>query len=292
MFNVQQFLEDYNVEYITKGKNVATGFVNVQCQYCDDPSQHGAFSLQGNVYLCWRCGKHDVAETLALLTGIDKREIYQLKKKYDDFIDIDQQQVEYHNTQITVPGSKLTSQHRAYLASRRFDVEYLEHKYDLRGTLATGDLYAYRIIAPIYLNKRIVSYQGRDFTGKQQLRYATCKPENEIVHHKKILYNLDNAQQRKVIVVEGVYDVFRFGDDTIATMGTSYTREQVALICDKYDQIYTMFDPEKDAQSRAKQLLYDLAIAGKQAVNILLDEGDPAEQNDDTVRAIKRDLKI
>ena len=95
-------------------------------------------------------------------------------------------------------------QHIRYLEGRGFDAQYLINKYDLRGTLYTGDIYAYRVITPIYYNNRIVSYQGRDFTGKQNIRYATCKPENEIIHHKKILFNLDNSKQESVIVMEGV----------------------------------------------------------------------------------------
>lgn len=292
MFNVQQFLDDYGIDYATRGKNVAKGFLNVQCPHCDDKSQHGGFSKNGKAYTCWRCGAHDVAETLSILTGIDKKQIYSIKKQYDTYIETDEEQVEYHNDSIQVPGSKLLVQHKRYLESRNFDAGFLEKKYDLRGTLATGDLYAYRVIAPIYHKGRIVSYQGRDFTEKQEVRYATCRPELEIMHHKKILYNMDNARTNKVIVVEGVYDVFRFGDNTVATMGTGYKAEQVAMLAQNYEYIFTMFDPEPEAQVRAKNLASDLAMAGKKVVNILLDEGDPGEQTEETVKALKMDLRI
>jgi len=292
MFNVQQFLDDYNVDYITKGKNVASGFLNTQCPHCDDHSMHGGFSLQGNVYLCWRCGKHDVADTLSMLTDISVKQIYLLRKQYDTYIDSIQEVHEYHNETIVVPGGKLLKQHKDYLYGRNFDAEFLERKYDLRGTLATGDLYAYRVIAPIYHKNRIVSYQGRDFTEKQSLRYATCKPENEIMHHKKILFNMDNSTHDKVIVVEGVYDAFRFGNDTVATMGTSYTKEQVFMLAKTYDTIYTLFDPEVEAQIRAKNLLSDLSMTGRKTINLLLEKGDPAEQSEETVKQMKRELKI
>ena len=291
-FNVQSILEDYGIEFWVSGKNVADGFVNVTCPYCQDRSNHGGFSKNGNVYMCWRCGKHNVVDTLIELTGLKARQIFELKDKYNILIDDEEEKIEYYNDTIEVPGSKLLPQHINYLESRLFDAKYLENKYDLRGTLYTGDLYAYRVIAPIYYNNRIVSYQGRDFTRKQNIKYATCKPENEIVHHKKILFNLDNAKNDSVIVVEGIYDVFRFGDDTIATMGTSYTKEQLVMLAKRYKTIYTMFDPEKPAQERAKKLCYDLSLAGIDTVNLFLDDGDPAEQTEETVRLIKKDLNL
>ena len=291
-FNVQAILDDYGIAYSTSGKNVADGFVNIQCPYCDDKSQHLGFSKNGYVALCWRCGKHSVIQTLAEVTGLTTKQIFELKEKYNILIDDEEEKIIYQNETIEVPGSKLLPQHIRYLEGRGFDAQYLINKYDLRGTLYTGDIYAYRVITPIYYNNRIVSYQGRDFTGKQNIRYATCKPENEIIHHKKILFNLDNSKQESVIVMEGVYDVFRFGDNSIATMGTSYTKEQLALLAKRYKKVYTMFDPEVDAQNRAKILCSDLSMAGLETVNLLLDEGDPAEQNEETVNQIKRDLGL
>ena len=291
-FNVQAILEDYGIAHSTSGKNVADGFVNIQCPFCDDKSQHLGFSKNGYVALCWRCGKHSVIQTLAEVTGLTTKQIFELKEKYNILIDDEEEKIIYQNETIEVPGSKLLPQHINYLESRLFDAKYLENKYDLRGTLYTGDLYAYRVITPIYYNNRIVSYQGRDFTRKQNIKYATCKPENEIVHHKKILFNLDNAKNDSVIVVEGIYDVFRFGDDTIATMGTSYTKEQLVMLAKRYRTIYTMFDPEKPAQERAKKLCYDLSLAGIDTFNLFLDDGDPAEQTEETVRLIKKDLNL
>ena len=37
----------------------------------------------GFVYLCWRCGKHDIAETLSIVTGISKKDIISIKKQYN-----------------------------------------------------------------------------------------------------------------------------------------------------------------------------------------------------------------
>ena len=291
-FDIQRILEDYGIEHWVGGKNVTDGFVNVQCPYCSDKSNHGGFSKNGYVFMCWRCGKHPVIQTLAKVTGLTTKQIFELKEKYNTLIDEEEEKIVYHNETIEVPGSELLPQHIRYLEDRGFNPQYLINKYDLRGTLATGDIYAYRVITPIYYNHRIVSYQGRDFTGKQNIRYATCKPENEIIHHKKILFNLDNSKQESVIVMEGVYDVFRFGDNSIATMGTSYTKEQLALLAKRYKRVYTMFDPEVDAQNRAKILCSDLSMAGLETVNILLDEGDPAEQSEEVVKEIKRDLGL
>ena len=290
-FDYKRFFEDYGIQYWASGKNVPDGACNTQCCHCDDRSNHLAWNNTSTY--CWRCGEHSLFSSIKELLGCDNKTVFSiLKEKYNTLIDEEEEKIVYHNQTIEVPGSKLLPQHIKYLEGRRFDVQYLINKYDLRGTLATGDIYAYRVITPIYYNHRIVSYQGRDFTGKQNIRYATCKPENEIIHHKKILFNLDNSKQESVIVMEGVYDVFRFGDNSIATMGISYTKEQLALLAKRYRRVYTMFDPEVDAQNRAKILCSDLSMAGLETVNILLDEGDPAEQSEEVVREIKRDLGL
>lgn len=302
MIEIERFLNDFGVEYWTKGKNVAEGFINVNCKFCDDGSNHGGFSEDGNIYLCWRCGRHDVVDALSLVTGITKKELFPILNQYKTYTTSIQQPYErdtktiqnsYNNMgSVSMIGGKLEKQHKDYLYKRNFDAEFLERKYQLKGTLFTGDVFGYRIVIPIIYENKIVSYQARDFTDKQKLRYVTCRKENEIISMKNLLYNLDNSRLDSVLVVEGMFDVFRFGDNTVAVMGVGYTKTQLSILAKRYRNIYIMFDNEKDAQQRAKQLENQLGVIGKNVVNVLLDSGDPADQKNDVVTQIKKDLKI
>lgn len=292
MIDIKRFLDDYNIEYWTSGKNVAEGFTNIQCPHCNDHSNHGGFTEDGSRYMCWRCGSHSVYDTLAMLIGVNTRKIYDILNAYSVKVGVEEKEkIEYHNTTIEVPGSKLLKQHKDYLESRNFDADYLERKYDLKGTLACGN-YSYRIIVPVYYNNRIVTFQGRDFTGRQKLRYMMCEPKKEIIPIKNTIYNIDNAKSRSVLIVEGVYDVFRMGDNCISTFGTSYTRRQLKLISKKFDRIFVLFDGEPQAQEKALMLSKELTLIGKDVINLKLEKGDPAELSESEAREIKRDLRL
>jgi len=291
MFDVKRLLDDYNVEYWTHGKNVADGFVNVRCPYCADSSNHFGFSDNGEVGICWRCGNHNVFDALSLITGMSLREIYKVVKDYNLIIDInEEEEVKYNNTTIEMKGQKLLPQHKKYLESRNFNANYLERKYDLRGTLFDNE-YGYRIMIPVYYHNRIVSYQGRDFTGKSKVRYMMCKPENEIIPIKNILYNLDNCTNNWCIVVEGIFDVWRMGDNCCSTLGTSYKKEQLNLLARRFNTIFIMFDGEPQAQIKANKLGKELTLLGKEVINLKLESGDPAELTDEEARQIMKDIK-
>ena len=124
MIDVQRFLEDENIEFWTEGKNVADGFINVQCPHCDDHSNHLGFSLDGDVCMCWRCGKHDTYETLSLLVNKSKKEVKYLLKDYKNIEETEYKKTVYNNTTIEIPGDKLLQVHKNYLDNRGFDADY------------------------------------------------------------------------------------------------------------------------------------------------------------------------
>lgn len=291
-FDVQRLFEDYQIQHWTSGKNVAQGFINVRCPFCDDRSNHGGFGQNGHIYLCWRCGRHSVEETLGLLLGMDRNSIISILNKYKTYIDIVQEEYESNVTSIQLPGSKMRDGHRAYLKNRGFDSEFLENKYQLKGTLARSDALGYRIVIPVLKNNQPISYQARDYTGTQEPKYINCKKELEVFPMKKWLFNLDNCNSERVLVFEGPFDVFRFGNDTVATLGVGYTTSQLALLATRFDQVFVMFDSDDAGQERAKTLTNALSVIGKKTTNLVLDVGDPAEQTEDDVAYIKKDLKI
>lgn len=295
MFDFKKFAKEYQVPYAeNEGKNTAPGWINLTCPFCDDHSNHLGFNIQtSGGFHCWKCGGHSIIETIVELIKVSKGEAYRIYKEYNTKQKNKKSRISnvLKNKKIKFPANigPLLKIHKEYLIKRNFDPEKLEKEFYLKATSHIGP-YKFRIIAPIYFQKRLVSYQGRDITNKQELRYKACQKSEEILYHKHILYNYDNARKEKVILVEGITDVWRLGKDTIGTFGTAYTREQLNLLANSYSRIFILFDGEPEAMERAEKLAYDLDLFGVESEIITIEEEDPATMSDEEAQYLKKEL--
>lgn len=83
-----------------------------------------------------------------------------------------------------------------------------------------------------------------------------------IIPAKEILYNLDNCNEKYIIIVEGVFDVFRLGDNSASTFGMEYSHKQISILAENYETVIIMFDNEKQAQKQARKLGAELSMLG------------------------------
>jgi len=159
----------------------------------------------------------------------------------------------------------------------------LTKKWKLQGTGPIGS-YKHRIIAPVYLGGVLVSFQGRDITDKAPLKYKACEMEKETIHHKHILYGIDEVPFDTIIIVEGLFDVWRLGPGAVATFGVSTTIQQVKMML-RYPRRIVMFDnPSIDPQAgiEAEKLARILSQKPGSTEIIELNEWkDPAEMPDE-----------
>ncbi len=291
-FDAERFCIDYSIPYWTTGKNTMDGCVSIQCTECDDHSNHGSFIINDGKFVCWRCGGHPLYKVLQSLTGLNN--VKPIMRRYSFVTDDDDEEEEHKTiTEVKVPGNKvLWPRAKKYLRSRNFDPNYLSIKYDLRATRYEGGGYAFRIISPVYVNNKIVSYQGRDYTKKQELRYRACRPENEIIPIKDTLYNIDNCRKRVGIAVEGNYDVYRMGDGCFGTYGTSFTPAQINMMACKFDRVFFCFDPEPEAQKKAEKAIVSLEGMGVDCELIGLEDidDDIGALSDDDAKHLKDQL--
>lgn len=193
-------------------------------------------------------------------------------------------------TKIYPPGEALSTYHRRYLSDRGFDPDRLEQMYGLTGTGPNesweGSDFRLRIIIPIHDHRgRLVSFQGRDITGKQELRYKACPVAKAIMNYKDTLYGAHHAWGlSRIVAVEGVFDQWRMGDGFVSTFGTSLTDAQIAVLA-QWPEIIFLFDPEKEAQARALEYAKTLASLGRQVELVEADfgldaNGDPRDAGD------------
>ena len=295
-FDAEEFCIDYNIEHWTYGKNVSRGWVNVACPMCDDTSNHGGFNKEGGYYHCWNCKHHPMQKVIMRLVGCSLPDAFNILRRYTvnsaRWLLSDAEEVSKVGY-VSLPEftGEMGKRHRRYLESRNFDPDRLIREFDLKGTGHIGD-YKFRILAPITLGGQLISYQGRDITGKAELRYKACAKKDELIHHKYSLYNIDNVQGSRGLIVEGIADAWRMGNNSVATFGSSFTIQQVRMIAERFTKIFILYDSEEEAYNQAKELARMSSGLGVKAEVLTLDSGDPAGLTDDEAEEIKKELRI
>ena len=86
--------------------------------------------------------------------------------------------------------------------------------------------FRFRIIGPMFFRGKIVSYVGRDFTEKNNLKYKMCPNDEALVQEDQLLYNLDNCG-KSLILVEGITDVWRIGNNSCALLKSTISNAQI-----------------------------------------------------------------
>jgi 5S rRNA maturation endonuclease (ribonuclease M5) len=291
----------FGINYATEHSQVTAGWVGVNCPFCTgSPGFHLGAHLGSWSFSCWRCGKHTTVESFVSLLGVTEARARSLIHQYKDggVSTPDQtkanRHVQIHPFKFPSYTDRLGSAHRSYLNRRGFDPDKLEREYDLVGTgpisMLDGLSYRFRIIAPIIWDKRPVSFQSRDYTGRAERKYLVCVPGREVIPQKSILYGKQEAWGDIGICVEGVTDVWRLGPQSFATLGIEYTSDQVLKMVDTFKRVIVLFDPETQAQRQARKLVAQLQACGTDAVIERLTNTDPGDMHQDDADHLVRTL--
>lgn len=296
--DVPVILRDFNVPVITEGdKHCGPGWMQTHCPFCDEgrDKYHMGYNLRRDYWNCWSCGWHPAGEVLDALTGKTEHELRLLYPPMRPQHTTEPRKApeprrerELHLPEGTGP---LNTRHRAYLTDRGYDAARIEGLYGLKGTGPIGR-YKFRIIAPIWHDKRLVSYQGRDITGRAPLPYKACPKALELRDHKHCLYGAELVGGTSVVVVEGITDAWRLGRGAVATFGIEYTPTQVHLLA-QYKHVMILYDQEPTAQKQARKLMAAIAALGGTRVEVVEEErmaSDPAAMPQADADALMREL--
>lgn len=298
--DIRRLLVDYNIPFATQGRHSTEGWVNIHCPFCAGSKDfHLGIPENGMVAHCWRCGTHSVVETLSQVLGISPSKTREILQKYKINISRGKRKEETKASIFPMkypsPNSPLTPLYKEYLAKRGFDPDRLEKEWGLLQTgpvsFLDGISYSHRILIPIRWDGQVVSFQGRDITGKSDRKYLACPKRREKVHHKNILYGKQEVwrDSRAIIVVEGVTDVWRLGEHAAATFGIEFKMEQVLCLAGLHDRFFIIFDEEPQAQKQARELATKLKALGKRAY-VQKIEGDPGGMKPEDAKYLVRDL--
>ena len=298
MFDVLKFLRDNSVDFITEGnKHAGTGWINIHCPFCEgSQNYHLGIHIEQGYGHCWRGKGKSLQRIVKALAHCGADEAKRIIQQYSDGRVVAKESPvkvsRKSSVKLPIGCNVLSPRHWQYLEGRNFDPDLLTTTYGLKGTGPIGD-YKHRVIAPIYFEKKLVSYQGRDITGRSLLRYKACKTEDEAIHHKHILYGWDLAVGDSCAIVEGITDCWRFGPGSLGTFGTGYTSEQAQLIVQRFKRIFLIMDPEPAAQKTAEELAWFLGYKGKEVH--IVDSGfncDPGDLKQSIADEIMRDLNL
>ena len=305
--DIIKFYEDYKIPFQVEGhKHCRPGWVNIECPFCTgNPGVHLGFSLTENYFHCWRCGGKDTIKTLQKLIGCSRGEASRIfreyggkrKPKLPTAVKAQLRPVKKKVFRFPTGTMSLQKFHRIYLKKRGFDPKELEQEWNLLGTgpvayLKEGDFkrdYRMRIIIPIHWSGEVVSFQARDVTGRSELKYKACPKDREKIHHKSILYGMDKVEGNKVVVVEGVTDVWRLGPGSVATFGTAWKEQQLSRLC-RFKEVYLMFDNDKAGTKAAEKMRKELLAEGIKSEIISVDVGDPGDLDQVKARKLMKDL--
>lgn len=303
---IKRLLQDYGIPFDESGKNVQDGWIGLNCPFCSDPSNHLGYNLDeefGENFSCWRCNFHYGDVTISKLLNVDIRQARKIMGQYKGKSQQLQPEKEIGTKDFQFPSGTgpLNKVHRNYLKRRKFDPDYLEAAWKIKGIGAHGVLrdeeniydYRLRILAPIYwTNKTVVSFQTRDITDKSDERYKACPQEYEKIHHKDILY----INPRKLqtggtgLCCEGITDVWKLGFDGFGTFGIKFTSRQIRSMAKIFDRVFVLFDPEEQAQQQAEKLVGELRFRRIKAERIELFQ-DPGSMSDDNAQYLVQTLK-
>lgn len=264
--NFEKLFLDYKIDF---NNRVNRGWTNVSCPFCNDKTYNGGFNNAGDYYHCWKCGGHDFKTALSLTISVPKNQIDELIEQYQGRSGILNKlnKKKAKAEKLTLPTDTFTPAERKYLKFRNFNPKYLHEKYKIVGGGISG-AWKFRIIIPLILNNKIVSWTGRSILTKEKIkelkipRYKNLSIEQSVIDPKSIFYNLDNCKNDVAVLTEGAFDVINFGDDFFCSFGTELTQSQISMIKDRFKKIFILFDNEKEAQEKARKFGLQIAAIG------------------------------
>lgn len=228
-----KLLEYFKIRYWTSGNNVMPSSVNINCPFCNDPSNHLClFENEDNGY-CWRCDdSYSHYKIFHEINGITYSSFNDLVRKVGfstEKVVVSEKEIvkekpaslpkEYIAIDDTAPNYILE-----YLIQRNVSLQTcIDNKF---GYCTVGE-YKYRIIIPIYYKNKLVAFQARDATGRAISKYLTSRGSVN-----NYLYKYDDLCGSTIIIVEGVFDALRI-KNSVATFGISMSTQQRRLVVDR-----------------------------------------------------------
>lgn len=298
--NFEKLFIDYKVSYSTK---INKNWVNTKCCFCGGSSYKLGFNPEDDYCTCFACGGHNLYDALSRILNVKRSDLKEILPDYEGNVIIRKElnHKEIKIKKLELPSDEFTMAERKYLEKRNFNPDYLYEKYKVVGGGIAGK-WKHRIIIPILLNGKIVSWTARSILSKEKLqelgipRYLNLSIDESVIDPKNTLFNLDNCKGDTVVLTEGAFDVIRCGDDFTCSFGIEVTETQINILADRFKKVFIMFDNEIQAQKTARKYGVALSAIGVdvEVVDAYSDFGvkDGAELSNKQVKIIRKELGL
>lgn len=304
IFDIKAYLDSKDIPYKTKGENVTRGWIEICCILpgCSDHKEHLGINLKTLIYKCWLCGnKGHALHLIEIIEQCSEGVARHIAKKFphddDDSIWLEQEEstTKKNFAGVTLPQEIVNEWpqiHFDYLKSRKFDPEFIIPKYDLKPVHTVGR-YRFRVIIPIYYDKKLVSFTSMDvLRDGNRPPYMDCPIDESIIPVKECLYNIDNVPiGGKAVIYEGVTGVWRFGDGAVASFTSNLTQEQIVMLVRKrLKEVFIIYDP--DAKKKGQNMATQLSGVIPSVQQICFEKGDPKDLSRSEIIQLKKDLRF
>ena len=185
-----------------------------------------------------------------------------------------------------------------FLRQKNYSEEFLAASGLFSKKYKDVSIFSGRLIFPIRSpGGDVVAFGGRNIFGGEP-KYINS-PETELYQKRRVLFGLNRAvkgiqQHRRVVVVEGYFDVLAFFEAelpiAVAPLGTALTEEQARVLRRYADRATLVFDDDRAGLQAARRgievmekvgMQCDVAVphGGKDPADILVNEGSNSLHN-------------
>lgn len=332
IFDWVAFCRAHHIPFVTEGPNVARNDINIRCPFCgvEDPSEHMGLSKNPRRpwFSCWRNTAHRGPNPIRLIIALLHCSVETAKALVDagDVSSIDRYEEVAgkmsHGSSLAkaAPAAKPLSMPKEFkpvtktgygaafydylLAERGFtNIADLVEWYDLRYCVVGH--FRYRLIVPIYLKERLVSWTGRDITKKSAVRYRTLSDDPEkaadqgyppaVLNLKSTVLNADLATGGTCLFVcEGPFDALKLDwfteqGNAVAVFGMPEA-QQLAILC-RLARNYRRINVTLDADAKARSVGFVEQLRSVSPVPVVWQQlpagcKDPGELKPDVARTL------
>lgn len=287
--NIQQLYKDYNIQTADKSdKHYRDGWIQTKCPFCNSTGFHLGYNQTNNYFNCYKCGWKSVSNAIGKLLKTDYKNARKIIKQYQGKGNYNQRRKK--PLKVTKYGFKIPN-NRSILSNRLaneymnkrgfpdnciqtlindFDISYTSHLGMIKYGKKEIDL-RYRILAPIYHNGEIISWQTRSIQKEPNLKYITCPEALEKIKHKHILYHAKFfTKANYILLTEGIFDVWKLhlcGLFAGCSFGVKLTTEQIQELT-RYKKVFIWFDPDKAGIKESNNLIKRLVFAGINCIDL------------------------
>jgi len=292
-FDTRAYLDAKNIKYFTSGKNTLKNAVSTRCPFCGDRTNH--LNIFPDATRCWKCGYHSLKDYVKEIEQCNWNKVNLILKQFP--LDIFNQSDIVEHEEIIHPKifkmphefkTKFPEKHKNYLEKRGFNWYDLRNKYGLLAADNYGE-YAFRIIIPIIMDGKIVSFTSRDVTGKQSLKYKNHPDKYSLLPRNEWVMGIDDIKGDTIVITEGPLDYLKFGAGAVSLLTANFTTAQMNRIRKKgVRRVFIGFDPDEAGLAMREKMEQSLSWADDISF-INLEEGcDIGDLSNGEIKELRR----